>query len=222
MKAKKSIPCFLLFFLVVASFVGVSFAQRGLENFRWLGSTGLAISGQPDLQSEWDTLYSWGIRATVNLCAEKEDDKLYLQTLRIDYFWFPVTDGTWDSTITNEQINTTVNWIDSELSAGKKVLIHCAWGRGRGPTLAMMWYVHEGHTPSEAESWVVQYPISSPADIQKQAVRSYYYWLQQLPEPADQPLPQEVLVILAIVGASVLLFLLWKDKLRKKSRVPSR
>lgn len=167
---------FLLVVFVFFPFINPSLSQRGLENFRWLGDTGLALSGQPDYQSEWDTLKSWGISADVNLCRE-EDNITYLNSIGIDYYWSPVTDDTWDITI--ELVDDTVHWINSELKAGIKVLIHCAWGIGRGPTMAAMWFVHEGHTPTEAYNWIMQYQTSEPNSAQKQAVNDYYVWLLQ-------------------------------------------
>jgi len=214
---KLKLKYFSLFLLVVSvffAFMNPSLSQRGLENFRWIGDTGLALSGQPENQSEWDTLKSWGISAVVDLCREKEDNETYFNSIGIDYYWSPVTDGAWDITI--KQVDDTVHWINSELKVGKKVLIHCAWGRGRAPTMAAMWYVHEGHTPTEAGNWIMQYPISSPISAQKQAVNDYYVWLQQQPE---QQLPNEIETILLIfcMGAAVLVLAWRRDIFHRRS-----
>jgi hypothetical protein len=45
--------------------------------------------------------------------------------------------------------------------------------------MAMMWYIHEGHTANEAYNWILQYPISDPYDYQQQCATDYYNWLQQ-------------------------------------------
>jgi len=177
--------------LMVLYLVGFTRAQTSLVNFRWLGSTGLALCGQPENSEQWETVKSWGVNATVNLRSEAQDDETYLNSIGIEYYYLPVTNneaaGLWD--LTEQQVEAGIQWINSELAEGKKVLIHCQLGQNRAPTMAMMWYIHEGHTANEAYNWVLQYPISAPYDYQKQRAIDYYDWLQQQQTPMPSPTP---------------------------------
>jgi protein tyrosine phosphatase (PTP) superfamily phosphohydrolase (DUF442 family) len=173
----------MLIFLFLILLVNSVSAQPRLENFRWVRDTGLALSGQPS-SSDWETLASWGIEATVNLCcildagSDMQDNQTYLELLGIEYYWLPVTDDidiAWN--ITEEQANDAIEWVNQKLGEDKSVLIHCSWGQGRSVTLAMMWYLHKGHTPQEAFIWIEQFPEAYSVEIQKQAVRDYYDWL---------------------------------------------
>ena len=169
--------------------LGFTQAQMSLANFRWLGNTGLALCGQPENVEQWETLKSWGINATMNLRSESQDNETFLNSIGIEYYYLPVTNneiaGLWD--LTEQQVEAGIQWINSKLAEGKKVLIHCQMGQNRAPTMAMMWYIHEGHTVEEAYNWVLQYPISNPYPYQTQQAVNYYTWLQQLPTPTPSP-----------------------------------
>lgn len=164
--------------------------SSSIDNFRWLGETGLALSGQPD-DSEWETARSLGINATMNLRCEWSDNETYLNSIGIEYYYLPIiNNGAADSwNLTAEQNEVPIHWINSKLAEGKKVLIHCYLGQNRAPTMAMMWYIHEGHTAEEAYTWILQYPVSDPFDYQKQRAADYYDWLQLQPTPTPSPSP---------------------------------
>jgi hypothetical protein len=172
-------------------FAGFTRAQSSLVNFRWLGSTGLALCGQPENSEQWETVKSWGVNATVNLRCEAQDNETYLNSIGIEYYYLPIINkgaaGSWN--LTEQQNEAPIQWINSKLAEGKKVLIHCHLGQNRAPTLAMMWYIHEGHTATEAYNWVLQYPISDPYNYQQQRAADYYNWLQQQQTPTQSPTP---------------------------------
>lgn len=189
--SRNRVCLFLAFSLMFLCFVGFTQAQTSLVNFRWLGDTGLALCGQPENAEQWETLKSWGINATMNLRIESQDDEAFLSSIGIEYYYLPITNneiaGLWD--LTEQQVEAGIQWINSKLAEGKKVLIHCMYGQNRAPTMAMMWYIHEGHTVEEAYNWVLQYPISNPYPYQTQQAVNYYTWLQQLPTPTLPPIP---------------------------------
>ena len=175
-----------LFFYVVLL---VQAQSSWIANFRWLGDTGLALSGQPDNSAQWETARSLGINATMNLRGESPDNETYLNSIGIEYYHLPIINngatGSWS--LIEEQDEVAINWINSKLAEGKKVLIHCHLGQNRAPTMAMLWYIHEAHTAEEAYAWVLQYPVSNPFDYQKQRAVDYYYWLQLQPTPMSTP-----------------------------------
>jgi protein tyrosine phosphatase (PTP) superfamily phosphohydrolase (DUF442 family) len=189
--SRKRVCVFLAFSLMFLCLVGFTQAQMSLANFRWLGETGLALCGQPENAEQWETLKSWGVNATVNLRSESQDDEVFLNSIGIEYYYLPVTNneiaGLWD--LTEQQVEAGIHWINSKLTEGKKVLIHCQLGQNRAPTMAMMWYIHEGHTAEEAYNWVLQYPISNPYLYQTQQADNYYTWLQQQPTSTPPPNP---------------------------------
>ena len=189
--SRNRVCVFLAFSLTFLYLVGFTQAQTSLANFRWLGDTGLALCGQPENAEQWETLKSWGINATMNLRSESQDNETFLNSIGIEYNYLPITNneiaGLWD--LTEQQVEDGIQWINSKLAEGKKVLIHCQLGQNRAPTMAMMWYIHEGHTAEEAYNWVLQYPISNPYQYQTQQAFNYYTWLQQLPTPTPSPNP---------------------------------
>lgn len=176
---------------MVFCFAGFTRAQSSVDNFRWLGNTGLALSGQPDNSAQWETVKSLGVNATVNLRSEAQDNETYLNSMGIEHYPLPIINngaaGSWN--LTEQQNEAPIHWINSKLAEGKKVLIHCHLGQNRAPTMAMMWYIHEGHTATEAYNWVLQYPVSAPFDSQKQAAVDYYSWLLLQPTPTPSPTP---------------------------------
>jgi hypothetical protein len=188
----KRLCVFFAFALMVLCFVGFTRAQSSsVDNFRWLGDTGLALSGQPENSDQWETVKSLGVNATVNLRSEEQDNETYLNSIGIEYYYLPIINngaaGSWN--LTEQQNEAPIHWINSKLAEGKKVLIHCHLGQNRAPTMAMMWYMHEGHTANEAYNWVLQYPVSAPYDSQKQRAVDYYEWLLQQPTPTPTPSP---------------------------------
>jgi hypothetical protein len=174
--------------LLNATLLSQVFSQPGLVNFRWVGETGLALCGQPEDNTQWDTLRSWGVTATINLRSGLEDDVEYIESLGITYYYLPTVDWT----LTNEETQGGVDWINQQLANGRKVLVHCGHGVNRAPTMACMWYVHEGHTPEEALNWIIQYPISEPSDNQTQAIYDYYNWLN-IVEPQEDILEPDLI-----------------------------
>jgi atypical dual specificity phosphatase len=86
-----------------------------------------------------ERLQSQGVRAVVNLCAERPDNLHRLDAARMEYLWLPVRD-TRPPTV--EQIMQGLAWIESRVNDGAAVYIHCAAGIGRSATLLACWYMY--------------------------------------------------------------------------------
>jgi dual specificity MAP kinase phosphatase len=71
-----------------------------------------------------------GVSFEINL--SRENNELPPKDMEIGYAWFPVTDG---YAPTQEQLEMGAYMINSAVSAGKKVFVHCKNGHGRSPTL---------------------------------------------------------------------------------------
>jgi protein-tyrosine phosphatase len=60
---------------------------------------------------------------------------------RIKYLHLPTHDR---HAPTIEHLKMGVSFIDKEIKNGGKVYIHCMWGEGRGPTMAIAYLIHGG------------------------------------------------------------------------------
>ncbi len=78
--------------------------------------------------SDVESLSEQGITAILDVTAEFDglDWTAYQQDF--NYLNIPVLDHT---SPTPEQLNAAVNWIQQQIDAGNKVVVHCALGRGR-------------------------------------------------------------------------------------------
>jgi atypical dual specificity phosphatase len=86
-----------------------------------------------------ERLQGQGVRAVVNLCAERQDNQRRLREACMEYLWLPVVDAL---PPTLEQIQQGVVWIEQQLHAGRIVYVHCAAGVGRSATLLACWYMY--------------------------------------------------------------------------------
>ena len=86
-----------------------------------------------------ERLQGQGVRAVVNLRAERQDNQRRLREACMEYLWLPVVD-TLPPTL--EQIQQGVVWIEQQLQAGRIVYVHCAAGVGRSATLLACWYMY--------------------------------------------------------------------------------
>lgn len=95
-----------------------------------------------------ERLQRQGVRAVVNLCAERHDDERRLDQADMVYLWLPVLDMCAPSF---EQIEHGLRWIQRQLQVGHIIYIHCAAGVGRSATLLACWYVyHQGMSAAGA------------------------------------------------------------------------
>jgi hypothetical protein len=112
----------------------------------------LWIGGAPTYRRDYAFLLHQGIRAVLNIRAERADDVAFYERNDIAHVRFLVPDvGVPDA----ETITSAVNWIAQQVSAGRPVLIHCAKGRGRSATLLAGYLMRErGFTFDEAEALI--------------------------------------------------------------------
>lgn len=62
--------------------------------------------------------------------------------------------------------NNAFNFIDNQLSMGKKILIHCNQGESRGPSIALLYLISKGKNEDTFENtvktFIIKYPSYNP------------------------------------------------------------
>jgi protein-tyrosine phosphatase len=103
----------------------------------------LAVSGLHDLH------LGEPIGAVLNVCERRPYDPPqhleYLHKGFPDIQPFPL-DTVWDC----------VQWVDSQVSAGKKVLVHCAEGNSRSVTIVIGYLMYKGHKLQDIQREVLK------------------------------------------------------------------
>jgi len=112
----------------------------------------LWIGGAPTYKRDYDFLLHQGIRAVLNIRAERSDDIDFYERHGIAHVRYHVPDvGLPDC----ETITAAADWIAQQVANGRPVLIHCAKGRGRSATLLAGYLMREaGFTFEEAEALI--------------------------------------------------------------------
>ena len=86
-----------------------------------------------------------GVDAILDVTAEFDGLDWSAYQYDCAYLNIPILDHT---SPTPEQLTTAINWIQQQTSAGKKVVVHCALGRGRSVLTVAAWLLAKDQTLS--------------------------------------------------------------------------
>jgi protein-tyrosine phosphatase len=101
----------------------------------------LWLGGAPTYGRDFDQLLEMGITAVVDVRAEREAHEAFFREHGITHRQYRVP----DVTVPGEEIlDDAVAWIDAQLADGRKVLVHCAKGRGRSATVLAAYLMTTG------------------------------------------------------------------------------
>jgi Dual specificity phosphatase, catalytic domain len=155
-----------------------AFSRAADLNFDWI-TPELAVGGQPALLGVGRWALRHRIRAIIDLRREKCDDAGILQGHGLGFLHLPTVD---QGAVSQDMLEGGVAFAGRWLAEGANVLVHCEYGIGRSPTLALCIMVADGMTPLEALTEIKnRRPCISPSPAQYEA------WAEWLRRRGDEP-----------------------------------
>jgi protein-tyrosine phosphatase len=101
----------------------------------------LWLGGAPTYGRDLDQLLEIGIGAVVDVRAERDANEGFFREHGITHRQYRVP----DVSVPGEAVlDDAVAWIDAQLADGRKVLVHCAKGRGRSATILAAYLMKTG------------------------------------------------------------------------------
>ena len=108
----------------------------------------IAAGSAPMSYADLDRIRKKGIGAIVNLCGEYCDLHEIEEGSGFAVHYLPIQDECAPDIIALEK---ALVWVDEQLDAGNKVLVHCRFGMGRTGTFLLAHLIHRGMEFKQAE-----------------------------------------------------------------------
>jgi atypical dual specificity phosphatase len=143
-------------------------------NFSWVIEDKLAGSGLPVNRDEFEWLLGHGVKTIVTVresaLPRAWTDRIGYMHLKVDDYGAPEL----------KEIDRAVDYIDSEINAGRPVMVHCAAGRGRtGLILASYLVKKEGLGARQSIDKIRSIrPGSVQSEAQELAIGAYEEYLK--------------------------------------------
>ncbi len=121
----------------------IRFSYERIAGHEWFSEIlpHLWLGGAPTYERDFEELLEIGITAVVDMRAERTADAAFFDQHDITHRQYRVPDVTVpDATV----LDDAVAWIDAQLADGRKVLVHCAKGRGRSATVLAAYLMKTG------------------------------------------------------------------------------
>ncbi|WP_018981625.1 diacylglycerol kinase family protein [Salinimonas chungwhensis] len=110
-----------------------------------------------------------GLTAILDVTAEFDGLDWTAYQLDLAYLNIPVLDHT---SPTEDQLNTAINWIDQQIDSGRKVVVHCALGRGRSVLTMAAYLLAKDSTLSVIDALNKIQSVRSTARLNKGQMRA--------------------------------------------------
>ena len=109
----------------------------------------LAVGGRYPIQAAERLARELGVRHVVDLRIEACDDERVLREHGIELLHLPTADA---CAVSQEMLDTGVEWVGRHLDRGRRVYVHCEHGIGRSALLVLCVLVSRGERPLDALS----------------------------------------------------------------------
>ena len=116
--------------------------SEGMTDYplKWI-TDDLAVGYAPMVQLDLDALRQHGIDAIVNLCGEFCDLHEIQEEAGFNVYYFPIPD---ECAPDMAAMEIAFEWMDTAISRGSKILVHCRFGVGRTGTFVTAYLMQHG------------------------------------------------------------------------------
>jgi hypothetical protein len=123
-------------------FPAIRFTYESVMGHVWFTQVtpDLWLGGAPTYARDYQTILSHGIRAVLDVRAERSGDEDFYREHDIAYVRYLVPDV---AVPDPETITSAADWCAERIAEGRPVLFHCAKGRGRSATLLAGYLMRE-------------------------------------------------------------------------------
>lgn len=124
----------------------IRYVYERIQGNRWFDqiTPDLWLGGAPTYERDYQFLLDNNITAVLDMRAEREGDRVFYEQHDISYHRLEVLDAMVPS---DDYMSEGADWIHEQIEDGRKVLVHCAKGRGRSATLVAAYLMRHQSMP---------------------------------------------------------------------------
>lgn len=115
--------------------------------YQWIEEQ-LAVGHMPMSYEDLGVIRAAGISAILNLCGEYCDLHEIQMGDGFEVHYLPIMD---ECAPDMAALDAALDWLEAEMAAGKKVLVHCRFGVGRTGTVVAAYLMRQGRNLKAAE-----------------------------------------------------------------------